>query len=292
MKIDLVQTTTKDDLILNGLFIDGNINKPAVILIHGFTSDFYTHKFFHAIQETLRGSNISSVAIQTRGTGIKTEFLKSNRKDGLWLGSFYEKLEDAHLDITAWIEFLISKGYKEIILLGHSLGTLKTVSYLIEGKYKDIIKRIVLLAPFDKNGSIERLTNGKWKEYVKIANQKCIDRLGQEIIPEFYDEYPMSYQNYASWYSDTEFNCMWDFYRHSTYDFPTLNKILIPVEIIVGDKDDCFYISEFSNIENTKIVLQDNIRDLEFHLIDGSEHTYVGFEEEVSKLVSDFIVSN
>jgi hypothetical protein len=46
MKAELIQTITEDELILNGLYLDGDKNKPVTILIHGFTSDFYSHKFF------------------------------------------------------------------------------------------------------------------------------------------------------------------------------------------------------------------------------------------------------
>lgn len=291
MKTNLVQTITSDNIILNGLYNPGSKEKSAVIMIHGFTSDFYSHKFFHTIQESLTSSNICNVAVQTRGTGIRTEFIYADRHDGTYIGSFYEKLDEAHLDISAWIEFLKEEGHDRIILLGHSLGTIKSVRYLFEGKYKDIVQKLVLLAPFDKNGYIERCTKGKWKEYVQIANQKISEGLGDEIIPEGYDDYAMSYQNYASWYEDSELSNMWDFYRYGEYDYPILNQIDIPVQVVVGDVDDCYYIPDFCTLKDAGKALSENIKDLDLHIIPGSGHTYVGYENMITEKVTKFILS-
>jgi len=291
MNNNLVQTTTKDELILNGLYKSGDKNKPVVILIHGFTSDFYSHKFFHDIQKSLTENELANVAIQTRGTGIRTEFIKNGRRDGVWMGSFYEKLNEAHLDISAWIDFLKEQGYKQFILAGHSLGTIKSVRYLFEGEYADDIKKLILLAPFDKNGYIEKLTEGKWKQYAKMADQKTKEGKGQETIPDGYDDYPMSYQSYASWYEDSELSNIWDFYKGDKYNCTLLNEISIPVQIIVGDSDDFFYIPKFSTIDSTKKILESNISDLELNIVKGAGHTYVGFEDEVAKLVNKFIAS-
>ena len=62
-----------------------------------------------------------------------------------------ELLEEAHLDISAWIKFLLDEGYQEIILQGHSLGTIKVIRYLFEGEYKNKISKLILLAPFEKH---------------------------------------------------------------------------------------------------------------------------------------------
>ncbi len=289
MKNELVQTLTRDDLRLSGLYVSGETSKTAVILIHGFLSDFYSHKFFHNIQENLNSQGIASVAVQTRGTGITTEIIKKDRNKSVWIGSLYEKLEDAHLDISAWIEFLRAKGYNKITLLGHSLGTIKSVRYLFEGEYKDIIEKIILLAPFDKNGYIERFSKGKWKEHFDAAVAKTKSGQGEEVIPDYYDDYTMSYNTYASWYSQTDLSCMWDFYRSGSYEFPTLKSIKIPTKIIVGDNDEFFYIPEFSTLESTKDTLKKNIENLDLNVIKGSGHTFVGFEDEVVNSVVDFL---
>jgi pimeloyl-ACP methyl ester carboxylesterase len=288
MQYELVKTITLDKLKLTGLYSSGEKSKPAIILIHGFTGDFYTNDFLQVIQEKLAADNIASIAIQNRGTGVHTEFHKVDGS-GVFIGSFFEKLEEAHLDITAWIKFLLDQGYTEIILAGHSLGTFKTIRYLFEGEYKDKVSKIILLAPFDKNGFIERKTNGKTKEYVEIAKTKTAEGRGEEIIPKYYEDFAMSYQNFVSWYDESDLGSTFEFYKYGKYDFPILKKISIPVQVIVGDKDEYFYIPELSTIEDAKNSLKENIKDLDLNIIEGSLHSYKGFEEKVARLVVNFV---
>src|SRR5689334_141118 len=143
----LVQTTTKDNLILSGLYSFGDKNKEAIIFIHGFGTDFYTHKFPQEIGDALNSNQNAYVLAQNRGTGLFTEFVSGDRSKGIYLGSYYEKIDDAHLDISAWINYLKAEGYTKFILMGHSLGTIKSVRYLYEGDFANEISRLILLAP-------------------------------------------------------------------------------------------------------------------------------------------------
>lgn len=289
MQTNLVQAYTADDLILNGLLNNGDTNKPAVILIHGFTSDFYSHKFFHTIQSHLTEENIANIAIQTRGTGIHTEFLNTDRQDGKYIGSYYEKLSEAHLDISAWIKFLQEAGYKDIILAGHSLGTIKAVRYMYEGEYRDKVKKLVLLAPFDKNGYIQRHSGAKRASRLEEAVAKLKEGNGEETVPNNFEDYPISYETYVSWYENNDLSNMFDFYLGVTADFPILKKLKVPVKVIVGTKDEDFYIPEFSTLTSTTEILNKNIKRLEIDLIEGAGHTYVGHEDQVAKSVTDYI---
>lgn len=290
MNTTLIETITEDDLILNGAFRDGDKQKPVVILIHGFTSDFYSHKFFKDIQESLYNINVGSIAIQTRGTGLQTEFIKKGRKDSVLIGSLYEKINEAHLDISAWIERLKVLGFNKFILAGHSLGTIKSVRYLFEGKYKNEIDKIILLAPFDKNGYIEKHTDGKWHKYVQESVEQIQNGNGQNQAPLYYDDYAsVSYDTYVSWYEDTEINRLWDFYKGDNYDCKLLHQINIPVQIIVGDSDEFFYIPDYSTLESTISLLHNNIRGLDLTIIENCGHSFVGHEEQMVNNVIRFL---
>lgn len=239
-----IQVITNDKLKLNGLYKVGDKTKPVVVMIHGFTSDFYSHKFYHSISQKLESQGNAVILAQTRGTGIVTEFLKTDGS-GEYIGSYYEKIEESHLDITAFIKFLLDEGYLEIILAGHSLGTIKAIRYLFEGEYKDKIKKLVLLAPFDKNAFMEVKAPNKWHEFVEIAKQKIAEGKGREIVPvPEYEDFAMSYQTFYSWYIQDDLSCIWDFYRND-YDFPTMKKINIPTKVIIGSKDEYLSYSGF-----------------------------------------------
>lgn len=289
IKYNYVQVVTEDKFKLSGLYKEGDINKEAVILIHGFTSDFYSHKFYHSIADKLENQSNAIILAQTRGTGIETEVIKTNN-EAEYLGSFYEKIEDAHLDISAFIEFLINEGYTKIVLAGHSLGTIKSVRYLFEGKFKDKVRKLVLLAPFDKNAFMEVKSPNKWHDFIEIAKQKINEGKGREIVPvPELEDYAMSYTTFYSWYKQEDLNCMWDFYRKD-YDFPILQKINIPVKIIVGDNDDFLvYKSLGTTIDDALNVFKKYIKNSETILVKGAVHTYLDHEDEVAHEVAKFL---
>ena len=55
-----------------------------------------------------------------------------NRGDGrgTFLGAAFERLEDCVLDWQAWLDVLAARGYRRILLFGHSLGAVKSAYYL------------------------------------------------------------------------------------------------------------------------------------------------------------------
>lgn len=290
MKTNLVQVITEDDLILSGLYNEADTSKPAIIHIHGFCSDFYTRTFIHSISSAFQNINYATLTVQTRGTWTVTEFFKSNRIDSVTIGSYYEIMSEAHLDISAWIKFLIDKGYMQFILVGHSQGTFKSIRYLFEGKYKNQISKLVLLSPLDIKGFLENKAPGKMKEYVEIAKQKIRDGHALDFVLPEYEDFLFSYQTYVSLYEDTDLSNIFDFYRFNNYDFPILNQINIPVQIQIGTLDEFFYYKKFNTFEDALNVLRKNIKNLDLKVIKNCRHSYVGFEDIVTKNALEFVL--
>lgn len=284
---ELIQTTTKDNLILSGLLVEGGDKKTACIFIHGFTSDFYTHLFPIKIAETLKESGISTLLAQNRGTGIQTEILSSDRRDGHFYGSFFEKIEESHIDITAWIKYLKERGYNEFILIGHSLGTIKAVRYLSEGEYRNEISKLVLLAPFDKNWFIFDKAKEKRDEHLSVAKEKVKNGEGKQFVTPDMEDFLVSYDTYVSWYETDELSCMFDFYRYGEYDFPTLKNINVPVLVELGTEDKEF----MKDISVVPTIFKENVKDIVFNFVEGSAHTFVGYEDILAKEVKEYILN-
>ncbi|MBU2051804.1 hypothetical protein KKH13_01200, partial [Patescibacteria group bacterium] len=141
---NLIQVFTRDDLKLSGLMLDGDKTKTAALFVHGFIGDFYLHKFYHLIAKNLSEKKNALILAQTRGTGLRTEFMKRDGSE-IYLGSYYEKIEEAHWDISAFIKFLLEEGYLSFCLIGFSYGTIKVIRYLFEGEFKEKIAKLVLL---------------------------------------------------------------------------------------------------------------------------------------------------
>ena len=255
--------------------------------VHGFEGNFYENKFVHVIAEHLEKANISFLSINTRGC----EKIKDiNMVDGniTTIGARYELLEDSPKDIDAWIEFLLNDGIKKIVLQGHSLGTMKAVRYLHEGKYKEKIEKLILLAPFDKKSLMETYTQTPITDLLKKAQDQVNAGNGSEIITDEFDSIELSYKTYLSWYKQDDLGRMFEFCSPD-YDFPALKNLEIPVKVIVGSLDEFFYVKEPDNYTKALEILKSHISNCETVLIEGANHGYTGYEDRLASEVVKFL---
>lgn len=282
----LVQVTTVDGLLLQGYYSQDS-QDTAVLFIHGFTGNFYENYFTHIISNNLRAHSISFLTGNTRGCEKIKDLELTNGKIKT-IGARYELLEESPLDIDAWIQFLLDMGHSKIILMGHSLGTMKAVRYLHEGKHAKNIAKLVLLAPFDKNRLLEDYIKKPLQDLLVQAKQKVKEGLGEEIITPDFDNTNVSYQTFLSWYSQDDLGKMWDF-SHPEYDFPILNGIKVPTKVIVGSNNEYFYPSDPQNPEIAMELIKKHITTCETKIINSADHCYRGHEEELANEILDFI---
>jgi pimeloyl-ACP methyl ester carboxylesterase len=270
---NLVNITTKDGLNFDGFFSEGSKDKPAVIYIHGMFGDFKTPNFVNNLKEELLKNNIAYLATNNRGEG------ENSRS---------ELLEEAHIDITADVKFLIDKGYNKIILIGHSAGTVKVVRYLFEGEYKDNIVKLILVAPIDPLGG--RIAHGRnnIEEFLKSAQDKVDHGKGSEMITSEFDHDDVSYKTFISWYKRDGLGRMFEFCDRE-YDFPILNQIKIPVKAITGTKDEYLHPSNLEHPEEAMSILSKHIKDFQHKIIGGSGHNFNRFEKELVEEIIKYI---
>ena len=133
MSNKLLQLSTSDGLLLHGYYISSSDRKTVVLQIHGMAGNFYENNFTHVFAKYFAKKNIGYLTANNRGNGKDTDF-NTITGDLKRIGSQYELLEEAHLDITPFIKFLVEEGYTDIVLMGHSAGTVKSVRYLFEGE--------------------------------------------------------------------------------------------------------------------------------------------------------------
>lgn len=268
-----ISITTSDNKRFDGVYLEGSKDKPAVIYIHGMFGDYKTPNFVNNIKEELIKNDFAYLATNNRGEGENSR---------------YELLEEAYLDISAGIKFLIEKGYNKIILIGHSAGTVKIVRYLSEGEYKDNVIKLILVAPIDPLGG--RIVHGRnnIEEFLRRAREKVDQGKGKEMITSEFDHDDVSYQTFISWYKRDELGRMFEF-CNKDYDFPILSQIKIPVKAIVGTKDEYLNPSNPGHPEEAMNILSKHIKDFNYKIIEGSGHNFNGFEKVLVEEIITFI---
>jgi pimeloyl-ACP methyl ester carboxylesterase len=129
--VELVEVQADDGVPLDGAFIPAAAGSvplggfDAAFTVHGVGGAFY-EPFFRNFGNALAANGIPTVRANNRGHNIVN---KGDRK-GHFMGAALEDITQSRLDIRAWLAFLEERGYRNVLLFGHSLGAVKTALYL------------------------------------------------------------------------------------------------------------------------------------------------------------------
>ena len=135
---------TADNERLHGLLFTPEADQSdlALLLVHGVAMNFYLPPLAVFGQE-LAKRRYHSFVINTRGhdwisrAGNLTKFG----------GSAYEALEDCVPDLDAALEWLLRQNYRRFVLIGHSLGAIKSILYQSTRQRRDVIGIVACSPP-------------------------------------------------------------------------------------------------------------------------------------------------
>ena len=131
MIVDLVQTTTDDGFRLDGVLQCGEPGagksspRTAVLCLHGVGGNFYGSTLLESVADALTQVHCDVLRANTRGhDAYSIAHTTSNQRHQ---GAAFETVDDCRLDIAGWITCLRERNYRQIVLLGHSLGAIKAI---------------------------------------------------------------------------------------------------------------------------------------------------------------------
>jgi len=136
MLVDLVQTTTRDGVRLDGAFRSparpglASLSVDAVCFVHGTGGCFYTSTLFDGFAERLLDLGCSVLRVNTRGHDIIST--AATPRGGVRMGAAYETVDDCRHDLAAWTDWLRQRSGPRIGLIGHSSGALKCLYALAQ----------------------------------------------------------------------------------------------------------------------------------------------------------------
>jgi alpha-beta hydrolase superfamily lysophospholipase len=127
--VDLVQTTTRDGVRLDGAYQAAprpgaaGLAVDAFVLVHGTGGSFYSATLFDALAERLLGLGCGVLRVNTRGHDLMST--AATARGGRRQGAAYEVVDDCRHDLAAWAGWLRQHAGPRFGLLGHSLGAVK-----------------------------------------------------------------------------------------------------------------------------------------------------------------------
>ena len=286
MSVEIVKFNATDGINLDGILNKCNTDSKRVLIqIHGMTSNCFKNRD-KIIAEKVNGIGIDVLDFNNRGSDV-VRYIKNDNVT-LLAGMAYEKVEDCYYDIVGAIEFVLSLGYEEIYLQGHSLGSTKVVYTYNKlqkenSKLLNNIKGIILLSLVDIAGIIDTDAN---KEFINLAEEKAKKGEIMDLMPFKCFIHPISVKSFLQY---TKHNENFDFARYSKTDdsFEVLNNIQCPIFMRWGNvneliKQDAKDLAEFMNKKITK-------KNKNISYIDGADHSYHGKNEQLAEEIKQFL---
>lgn len=295
MRGEFVRVFTEDGLELQGLFClprVAKLDEIAVLHIHGFTGNFYEERFVDQIAGRLTENGFTFLTVNTRGHDYFSDFIKRTDSDLTYvqIGSAHEIFEECIYDIKAWIDFLKGHGYSNVILEGTSIGTLKVVFYQHQIKDRRV-HGLVLISPLDHIGLQKTALGDKYDEAINMAKQMIERGKSDELMPMVYCplwEYPIDAKTYISAFGSNTKSGIFNFHNPNAR-FEELSTIKCPIlatygtvrEAVVDNK-----VEEALSVIKKRAI---SARRCDTAIIQGAPHNYLGYEEEVSEIIGNWI---
>jgi len=203
--------------VVSAEYRQGQTNKPAVLVLHGFLS---TRNF-------LTVSNLTGALADAGNTVLAPNLsLGVNMRDvSLACEAIHmHTLADDLAEINHWVQWLTRRGNKKIVLVGHSFGSLHGLLYMAEYKNPDV-KKLIATSLVDMDSEI-----GEAVSRAQITKAQELLARNDNSLATYQVSYckkyvapPKAFLSYASWS------------RQRILD--VISKAPVPIEVILGGSD-------------------------------------------------------
>lgn len=289
-RVDIVEITTKDGLIHQGVYAASpKKSNTAILYVHGLMSAFY---------HGLTVQNVLVEACEKRGIGYAAfnnrghDFIASTYvvdktsprgKRHIIIGTGVEDFSSCLDDIDAGISFLKKKGYSSIILVGHSTGANK-VCYYMGTKNDDRIKGVVFASPL-----CDRLNpTVKYIFFKRLLLKFLIGLgLGDKLFTNltFFPITPRRALSLVEPYSDED---VFD-YGEKQPRLAAFKNIRKPLLILFGENDE--YTDRPVKLIKQVFDRYQKSKHYQSAIISGAIHGFDGKEKEFSRNIVDWITT-
>lgn len=242
-------------------FLVGERGKPAVLLLHGFlqTRDFPT------VATLARGVHDAGYTVLVPTLSLR---IPSRRQSLACEAIHRHGLDDDVAEIAVWVGWLKAQGYSDIVLLGHSFGSMQLLAYL-SARPDPAVRAFI-------GTSLVEAQIGKTPRQALIADlEQRVERGQRALVTQ-----PLSFcRKYVSSPGSLLSYARWDQAR----TLKALRQSPVEVKLIMGDADNILgrgWLTALEHIRVPMVVVRgaNHFMDGE-HEFDLLEHTLAFMEK-------------
>jgi len=283
---ELITYHATDRIELQGFLIRGKRSGKIVVHIHGLTGSFFRNVAVKRKIPYYLSAGYDFFLINTRGHGTITPMYRVKGKKERWvqIGTAFEKFEDCVKDLKGVVKYLRSKGYKKIILQGHSTGCQKATYYMYKTGDRGIAA-IVLLAPADDYNTTKKMLKKKWKTAFNFS-KRIIKKKPNELMPrELIKNKILSVQRFISTNDLSRVEAR--LFNYESGNLREFRSMTLPVLAVFGSKEEYktkpvrIYLKQLERTTRSEKFLAIEIP--------GANHAFKGHEAETAQAVVEWL---
>lgn len=281
---ELVYARTKDDILNCGAFYspaNGAAKPVAIIWVHGWGANFYEPSYV-MIGRSLAERHYACLTVNTRmrdvGFNMGERNGKRRRGGGYW-GIASEQVQD----VAAWIDYAEERGFRRVVLVGHSAGWSAVRLYQSQQQDPRVVGLVLA------SGAIRPDTQKPDPELLAQATRLVADGKEDDLIRIPKRRFPSfvsagTYLNFATNYPPDQR----DFFGVHT-PAPGVTRVHCPLLAFFGTRESD--IGTAADLELLKTSAQrQRSGPMRIHtvMIDGADHMYTGHEADVAQTIAQW----
>ena len=230
VSVSLVRIATRDGVPLDGVFTEPRGRRgTALIWVHGLGSVFSSGQpLTRELSTRLNAAGIAYFKLNTRGHDVVA------RAGRQLAGAAFERFRQCLVDIRTMVDFVRRRGYRRIILAGHSTGANKVLFYAARARDRRV-DGIVLLGPVsDRAAELKRIGPRQLRRRIETA-EKLARRDPDTLIPRDWGFWTA--QRYLSLYRAGGEEDVFQYYRPNAR-WTALRSVRLPLAAILGARDE------------------------------------------------------
>lgn len=237
----LVETITKDKLIHQGIFFKPSTpTKKALLWVHGLTSSFYSNvTALNEFATQCEEHGFGFASFNNRGHDFLTGVRKVDKRQPKGYshgsaGAGIEEFKDSPLDIDAGVHFLVTQGFTEVVVIGHSSGANKVSYFAGSNRSKHVIGFVLIGGLADRLGP--ELDKEKLKKDLAHMHDLVNQGKGDVLLTDLFF-FPLTPKRFISLFEANTLEDQFD-YGDPRPRLTHFGKIKKPLLVLIGELDE------------------------------------------------------
>ena len=274
--ITLVRIQTRDGVPLDGVMAEPRRRREvALVWVHGLGSVFSSGQpLIRELSARLTGADLGYFKFNTRGHDVVA---RGGRR---LAGAAFERFGQSVTDLRAMVDFVRRRGFRRVILAGHSTGANKVLHYVARARDRRVAALALLGPVSDIAGEQKRIGARELKRRVAAA-ARLTRRDPQALVPRAWGFW--SARRYVSLFRPGEDEDVFQYYRANAR-WSALRGVRVPLAAIIGSRDEYLDRPAAALIDAFRKNAT-GTRAFTGEIVTGAGHSFVGDERALADLV-------